>query len=111
MHNFFRPIVVGLVCAVAVIFAVMWSRGARTVPAPKPEPEVAAKAVIDYECLADAGLALASQFTGAAADPGSLADLRESIGQRGPGGLATLEAELAGLAKSLAAHDLQPAML
>ncbi len=70
-----------------------------------------ASVVIEYECLADAGLALASQFTGQISDPSSLKELREAIEHRGRSGLASLEAELDGLPDPPAVHDLRPAML
>ncbi|MFN0051250.1 MAG: FG-GAP-like repeat-containing protein [Planctomycetales bacterium] len=61
----------------------------------RPEAPVgSAPAVIDNSQIADAGLALANEFTGDVADPQSLSDLRSAIAERGTNGLTALRKEL-----------------
>jgi hypothetical protein len=85
--NKIRRIILLSVCAVTAAVVVVLVRRERTV----------LPVVIDNAPIADAGVLLAVNFTGAINDPASLRDLREAIEARGGAGLAAKEAQLAAL--------------
>ena len=97
MRSQIRPILLGLILAATAIAVGIWAnKGA----VPTSVPEVPVEIVIDNSQIADAGLVLANQFTGQGSDSSSLQELRAAIQERGRGGLAALEAELASLQQS-----------
>ncbi|MEK6260399.1 MAG: FG-GAP-like repeat-containing protein, partial [Planctomycetota bacterium] len=98
MSHRIRTILCGIACTVTLVALGFWVTGKWFVP--NPEPTVPIAIVIDNGQIADAGLVLANQFTGEVGDSSSLQDLRAAIEERGRGGLAALEAELASLEQS-----------
>jgi tetratricopeptide (TPR) repeat protein len=93
-----RSIFSVLVCIAAVVAGVIWMKKAPSVPAKvQPAPDIALDVVIDNTRLAEAGIALANQYTGEVRDSNSLDDLRAAIEQRGPRALAALQNELVNL--------------
>ena len=94
MRRQIRPILLGLILAASAIAVGIWANKG-VVPTSVPTGPV--ELVINNDQIADAGLVLANQFTGQVRDSSSLQDLRAAIEERGRGGLAASEAELAGL--------------
>jgi len=95
MRNRNRLILFALLLAATSAVVVSWIMNVPTVPAPKPASSDVF--VIDESIISDGGVGLAFEYTGEIRDPASLDDLRKAILERGPVGLAALEAELAGL--------------
>src|SRR5258708_38023283 len=90
-----RPILTVLAGIAAVVAGVIWMNRAPGRPAPLPAPDIAADVVIDNTRLAEAGIALANQYTGEVGDTSSLEELQAALAQRGPAALAALQKELA----------------
>ncbi|MFM9961515.1 MAG: FG-GAP-like repeat-containing protein [Planctomycetaceae bacterium] len=106
-----RTRVLVLAGAAAVLGLGIWLVKSRMPRKPEQEPVARqSEVVIDNSQIADAGLVLASQFTGVIADTNSLADLRTALEARGRG-LTVLTAELARQESRQAAPTMEMARL